>query len=103
MEYILSYMTFIPLLGAGIILCLPRDGHQLIKWTALVATIPPLLLAVWLFVHFDRSMPGFQFQQRAAWIPSFNIEYFVGVDGISITMVLLTALLSSICIVASWG
>jgi len=103
MEHILTYMTFIPLLGAGIILCLPRDSHELVKWTALVSTIPPLLLAIWLFVNFDRSVPGFQFQQRAPWIASFNIDYFVGVDGISITMVLLTALLSSICIVASWG
>ncbi|OFV82013.1 MAG: oxidoreductase [Acidobacteria bacterium RBG_16_64_8] len=103
MEHILTYMTFIPLIGAAIVLCLPRDGHALIKWTAMAATVPPLLLAGWLFVNFDRATPGFQFQERVAWIRSFNIEYFVGVDGISISMVLLTALLSFICIVASWG
>ncbi len=103
MDHLLTYMTFIPLLGAAIILCLPRDAHSLIKWTAAAATVPPLLLAIWLFINFDRSVPGFQFVERASWIPLANIEYHMGVDGISITMVLLTALLSFICIFASWG
>ena len=103
MDHILSYMTFIPLLGAVVVLCLPRDAHALVKWVSVGATIPPLLLAIWLFVNFDRSAPGFQFMQHSAWIPSLNIEYLVGVDGISITMVLLTALLSFLCIFASWG
>ena len=103
MDNVLTYMTFIPLLGGAIILCLPRDAHALIKWTAVAATVPPLLMALWLFVNFDRATPRFQFQQQVAWIPSFNITYFVGVDGLSITMVLLTALLCFLCIFASWG
>ena len=93
MDSILTLMTFIPLLGAAVILCLPRDADGLIKWTALIATVPPLILAVLLFIDFDRSNPGFQYQQQVAWIPSFHIHYAVGVDGLSITMVLLTALL----------
>jgi NADH-quinone oxidoreductase subunit M len=96
-------MTFIPLLGAAIVLCLPRDAHALVKWVSAVATVPPLLLAIWLYANFDRTAAGFQFIHQAAWIPSFNIQYLVGVDGISITMVLLTALLCFLCIVASWG
>ncbi|HUI24823.1 MAG TPA: NADH-quinone oxidoreductase subunit M, partial [Candidatus Kryptonia bacterium] len=105
MAHILTYMTFIPVAGMVTILCLPRDQHNLIKWTAAVATVPPLLLAIWLFANFDRTQAGFQFMQRATWIEfgSFKAEYLVGVDGISITMVLLTALLSFICIFASWG
>src|SRR6478736_8922998 len=103
MEHVLSYMTFFPLLGAAIVLCLPRDAHALIKWTSVAATVPPLLLAIWLFFRFDRTAAGFQLMDQAAWIPSFNIQYIVGVDGISVTMVLLTALLSFICIFASWG
>jgi len=103
MEHILTYMTFIPIAGMAVVLCLPSAAHNLIKWTAAIATVPPLLLAIWLFVNFDRSQAGFQFIEHYKWIPSFNIEYFVGVDGISITMVLLTALLSFICMFASWG
>jgi NADH-quinone oxidoreductase subunit M len=68
-----------------------------------VFTIPPLLLAVWLYRAFDPNNPGLQFTEQVPWIPTYNIKYFVGVDGISITMVLLTALLSFICIFASWG
>jgi NADH-quinone oxidoreductase subunit M len=100
---ILTLMTFIPIVGMLIVLCLPSKAHNLIRWTAAITTMPPLLLAIWLFVNFDRQQAGFQFVEHAQWIPSFNIEYFVGVDGISITMVLLTALLSFICMFASWG
>jgi len=103
MEHILTYMTFIPIAGMVIVLCLPSAAHNLIRWTAAAATVPPLLLAIWLFANFDRTQAGFQFVEHYQWIPSFNIEYFVGVDGISITMVLLTALLSFLCMFASWG
>jgi NADH-quinone oxidoreductase subunit M len=103
MDHILTLMTFIPIAGMVVVLCLPSAAHNLIRWTAAITTVPPLLLAIWLFVNFDRSQAGFQFVEHHLWIPSFNIEYFVGVDGISITMVLLTALLSFICMFASWG
>jgi NADH-quinone oxidoreductase subunit M len=103
MDHILTYMTFIPIAGGLVVLCLPSAAHNLIRWTAAMATVPPLLLAVWLFANFDRSQAGFQFIEHYKWIPSYNIEYFVGVDGVSITMVLLTALLSFICMFASWG
>jgi len=100
---VLTWMIFLPVVGAGVVLCLPRNAHGLIKSVAAAFTGPPLLLAWWLFEHFDRTTPGMQFVTKVPWIPSFNIEYYVGVDGISITMVLLTALISTICIVASWG
>jgi len=103
MSNILTYMTFFPLLGAVIVLALPRDNHAAIKWVAAGATVPPLLMAIWLYFNFARTEPGFQLLQQRPWIPSFNIQYIVGVDGISVTMVLLTALLSFICIFASWG
>src|SRR5215510_7713519 len=102
-SHLLSLMTFIPLLGFAVILCLPRDAHNLVKGVAAAATVPPLLLAIWLYANFDRSTPGFQFVEQWMWIRPANIEYHMGVDGVSITMVLLTALLCFICIFASWG
>ncbi len=92
MDNILTYMTFCPLVGAVLILCLPRDWSNAIRWTAVVATVPPLLMAVWLYFNFETTTAGFQLVEQAKWIPSFNIKYLVGVDGVSITMVLLTAL-----------
>ena len=103
MENVLTYMTFVPLAGAVIVLLLPNAAHNLIRWVAAAATVPPLLMGVWLFNHFDRAQPGFQFIEKYQWIPAYNISYYMGVDGISISMILLTALLSFICIFASFG
>ena len=60
-------------------------------------------MGCWLYANFDTTQSGFQFVQKLPWIPAYNIEYFVGVDGLSISMVLLTALLSFLCIFASFG
>ncbi|MEO6029212.1 MAG: NADH-quinone oxidoreductase subunit M [Candidatus Binatia bacterium] len=103
MDHVLTLMTFLPLLGAAIVLALPSQHHALIKQVTLVATLPTLLLGVWLFVAFDRGVTDFQFVDKVPWIASYNIQYFVGVDGISITMVLLTALLCPLCVLASFG
>ncbi|HWP58786.1 MAG TPA: NADH-quinone oxidoreductase subunit M [Candidatus Acidoferrales bacterium] len=102
-EHVLTYMTFFPLAGMVAVLLLPSHKHDLIRWVAALFTVPPLLLAIWLYANFDRSNPGFQFVEHYAWIPAYNIDYFVGVDGVSISMVLLTALLCFLCIFASWG
>jgi NADH-quinone oxidoreductase subunit M len=103
MDNVLTYMTFIPVLGAAIVLALPSNNAKLIRWVSAAATVPPLLMAAWLFSNFDRSQPGFQFVESYQWIPAFNINYIMGVDGLSISMVLLTALLSFLCIFASFG
>jgi NADH-quinone oxidoreductase subunit M len=98
----LSWMTFIPLIGMGVILLLPKNNPTLVRWTAVLATAIPLGLGVVLFLNFDRANPGIQFAEKYAWLP-YNIDYFMGVDGLSFPMVLLTVLLSFLCIFASWG
>src|SRR6058998_761132 len=100
---LLTLMIFIPLLGMVVVLGLPSRAHDLIRWTATAFSAPPLLLAVVLLARFQPSAQGFQFVQHGTWIEAFNIQYFVGVDGISITMVVLTALLCFICMIASFG
>ena len=102
-SHVLSLMTFIPLLGAVAVLLLPGNSPNAIRYTATGFTVPPLLMGIWLFGAFDRTQAGFQFVEHFKWIPSFNIEYYVGVDGISITMVLLSALLCFLCMIASFG
>jgi len=100
---VLSLMIFIPIVGMAAILCIPSQAQDLIKKAALVFTLPPLVLGIWLFQHFNRATPDLQFVVKVPWIAAYNIEYFVGVDGISISMVLLTAFLCPICILASWA
>ncbi len=102
-EHVLSYMVFFPLAGMLVVLVLPSGRHDLIRWVSALATVPPLILGVWLYANFDTTTTAMQFVERAPWIPAFNIEYFVGVDGLSVSMLLLTALLSFLCIFASWN
>jgi NADH-quinone oxidoreductase subunit M len=102
-EHILSWMTFFPVIGAAVIAFIPSERKEIIKTVAAAAAAVPLILAVQLFINFDRGTSGFQFVEHYEWIKSFNIEYFIGIDGLSVPMVLLTALLSFICVIASWG
>ena len=102
-EHILSWITFFPILGMIVITLLPKDKHNLIRWTAVATTTPPLFWAYQIFSRFDRTTVEMQFTEQVSWIPAFNIEYFMGIDGISVTMVLLTALLTFFCIFASFG
>ncbi|RMD97142.1 MAG: NADH-quinone oxidoreductase subunit M, partial [Deltaproteobacteria bacterium] len=107
-------MTFFPLIGIAVILLLPRGKDDWVKYVSVIATAVPLLLGIYVYTHFNVLFDGrgaggelfqkFQFQEGPIpWIESFNIEYFMGIDGLSVPMVLLTALLGFICIFASWG
>jgi len=102
MEHLLSWMIFFPLIGAAVVVCLPKSRPDLIRAVATLFTVPGLIYGCILWQRFDPD-GGIQFFERVPWIPTYNIEYFVGVDGLSITMVLLTALLSTICMIASFG
>ena len=103
MNHVLSWITFFPLIGMVVVLFLPRERPNLVRWTAAITSAVPLILSIWLYANFDRATTAMQFVEKAGWIPRFNITYFMGIDGISIPMVLLTALLSFICMFASWG
>src|SRR3989337_2475604 len=102
-------MTFLPVAGAAIILMMPsgRDSH--VKTIAAVASFLPVLLAVQLWFLYDRTVAGvnvasqFQFAEHYRWIPSINVEYFMGADGISMPMIMLTAIVSFLAVVGSWG
>ena len=100
---ILSLMTFLPLMGMVVILALPKEKPDLVRWTSVVFTGIPLLMGIWLYFNFDRASDGVQFVERVSWIKAFNIEYYMGIDGLSVPMVLLTVLLSFLCVFASWG
>jgi NADH-quinone oxidoreductase subunit M len=109
--HLLSTMTFAPALGALLIFVVPKMSNRAIKWTALAAAAVPLLCIIPLLRGYDPHLAqstthllnNFQFRDQANWIPAFNIQYLVGVDGLSILMVVLTAGLSFLCLIASWG
>jgi NADH-quinone oxidoreductase subunit M len=103
MSHALTLITFVPLIGAAIILALPATMTPIYKWVAAISTVPQLIIAVWLYVQFDTTTTAVQFAERAPWMASYHINYFMGVDGISISMVLLTALICFISVFASFS
>ncbi len=107
MEFILSniltLILFMPVLAAVIIMILPHDQEDLIRWVAFALSFIPLLLSIVLWVNFDPGKAGFQFEQKVIWYPPINSSFHVGVDGISLTMILLTTLLTPLAILASFS
>ena len=100
---LLTMMIFTPIAGIPVVLLMPKEKKQLIRWTATLVTAIPLLLGVYMLIHFDPNAAGMQFQHHVVWIRSLNIEYFVGIDGLSVLLVFLTVLIVFIAAVASWG
>ena len=103
---LLSLVTFLPLLGAFFIMLIPQHGAEADKnarfaalWTALIT----LVLAIFVWTGFDPAGAGFQMVEYHVWMPSFEIAYHLGVDGVSVAFVLLSAFLMPLCILASWN
>lgn len=100
-DHLLSWMIAVPFIGiAALAFARGRNG---ILVTALVTTVVEAYLALMLWMGFDSAEEGMQFVERMEWMPTFGIQYAVGVDGISILLVLLTALLCPLCVLGSWS
>jgi NADH-quinone oxidoreductase subunit M len=98
----LTTIIFLPVLGAVIIAFIPGLSSRLIKWLSVVFTFVPLALSVYLFAIFDRSSGAIQFEEKFSWIPAINANYHLGVDGISLPLVILMALLGFLVVLISW-
>ncbi len=98
---ILSVLIFLPLAGALLLVFVKSE--QLCRYLALVVTSLVALLSLRLIAGFDITTAKFQFVEQHSWIEAFNIQYIVGVDGISILLILLTTLIMPLCVLASWS
>ena len=102
---ILTLVTFLPLVGAGFIILIrgePDVVARNARWAALWTSLVTFVLSLFLWFGFDRGTADFQFVEQVDWIPDYRISYHMGVDGISMLFVLLSTLLTPICILASW-
>jgi len=103
-----SYLTtilFLPAVGAVLIAFVLGNHPGRIKWTAAIFTFIPLLLSIILFTQFDRSLAAaglIQFEEKALWIAALNAHYHLGVDGLSLPLVILTAFLGFLVVLISW-
>jgi NADH-quinone oxidoreductase subunit M len=102
---VLSLITFLPLVGAGILCLLHGEDEAAmrnVRWAALWTSLLTFVISLVLWDKFDVSAAGYQFRESAEWLPEFGVGYRMGVDGISVLFVLLATALTPICILASW-
>jgi NADH-quinone oxidoreductase subunit M len=99
---LLTAALFVPLVGAVLVALVPAARQELVRWLALLASLAALALAVAVAVRFRTGEPGFQLGVTADWVPSFGVHYRIGVDGISLPLVLLTTVLAPLAIAGSW-
>src|SRR5215468_2664154 len=100
---ILTIITFTPAVGALLLLFYNREHVRSIRAFALTITILAFVFSLHLVAHFDSSNPDFQFGIRVPWVASLGIDYSMGIDGISLFLIVLTTLLSPLAILASWS
>lgn len=101
----LTILIFLPAVAAGIILLLPQSMEQNAKWVALGASLAILALSIQMFFAFDLNDPGYQFVERHDWVDigSFNLQYHLGVDGLSMPLVVLTTCLTLAAVLVSFS
>ncbi len=100
-QSILTLVTFVPAAGALLLLLFPRRDRD-IRLFALIISLLTFILSLHLPAHFQRGRPGFQFERDVPWIPTPNIHYHMGIDGISLWLVVLTTFLTPLCVLISW-
>ena len=101
--YLLSAIIFAPTLGAVALVFVDKRAEDLLRGVAMGATVVTFLLTLYLYSVFDKSNPNMQLYDSATWIATWNIEYRLGVDGISLPLVLLTSFISMFAMMASWS
>ena len=99
---ILSIVTFLPLAGALVLLAVDRQHEAVVKRLTFAVSLLTFLVSLQLYRGFQLNVPGMQFVERTPWIAGFGVQYYVGVDGISLLLVLLTTFLTAIAILSSF-
>jgi len=102
-DHLLTCILFLPTLAALIVLLLPEKKTNLIRWFAFSASLIPLLFSLYAWARYQPGVVGFQFEEQMTWYESIKSTYHIGVDGISLTMVVLTTVLTPLAVLASFN
>jgi len=100
---VLSVIVFTPVVFGALIFLIPKERKTEIRMAALAAAFIAMVLAVWVYFSYDPAVGGYQFVERYQWMPALGISYYVGVDGISAPLVLLTGVVMFTGVLISWG
>jgi NADH-quinone oxidoreductase subunit M len=99
---ILSILIFLPLLGVGVLVFLDPKNHKVLKLFTLALSLVEFLVSLPLWFSFDTQTAAMQFVERRAWLPQYGISYYLGIDGFSLLLILLTTFLTPLCVLATW-
>lgn len=100
---ILSLTIFAPIVLAFLILFMKKENETMIKWYAMIVSLIPFVLSLVLFFTYNPANPEYQFVEKFKWITALNSYYSLGIDGISMLLIVLSAFIIPICILASWN
>lgn len=101
--FLVSYLIFIPLLGSLLLLFINKRNENLIKYFGLFITVLVFVISLIIYFNFNTESGEFQFIHKISWIKNINVSYFVGVDGLSLLLVLLTTFLTPLTLISSWS
>ena len=101
-NYLLTYLLFVPLAGGLLLLLINKEKETLIRYFGLAVSVVVFIISLVLYGRFDISNSDFQFLYKYLWIPNLNISYHVGIDGISLLLVLLTTFITPLTLISSW-
>ena len=101
-DTILTLITFFPTIGVLLLLMVPKERHDSIKAVSLIIAFVTMLLSFMLWSMFDPMANGMQLEVNLPWIVSFGIHYHMGIDGISLVLIVMTTILSVLSILCSW-
>src|SRR5664279_1049532 len=100
---LVTLVLFLPLIGFFLVLFFQREEQaENIKWTALITSILTFVASLLLWAGFDGSQAGLQFVTRWSWLPQYGISFYVGVDGLSLLMIILTTFIMPLAILSSF-
>lgn len=100
---ILTYLLLTPLLGSLILLFLKKEQENLIQWFGLAVSLAAFVISIVMLINFDQADGNFQLIQKVLWIEGLNVSYHVGVDGISVLLILLTTFITPLTLISTWG
>ena len=102
MHSILSFLLLFPLVGAAAVTCVPRWNTRLIKALALSCSLVNFIVSLFVWLAFDNATAKFQFVETLGWLPELNMNFYIGIDGISLFFIVLTTFLVPVCLLVGW-
>jgi NADH-quinone oxidoreductase subunit M len=102
-SYLLTYLLFIPIAGAIVLLFFKKENENALRWFGLIVSVLAFILSLIIYSNFDLTKSGFQFIHQFKWIEKLNISYKVGIDGMALLLLLLTTFLTPLTLLSSWS